>query len=29
MDVIIALLVLPLVVYWLRPRFVFGGGVES
>jgi predicted RND superfamily exporter protein len=29
MDVIIALLVLPLVVYWLRPRFVFGGSVES
>ena len=28
MDVFIALLVLPLMVYWLRPRFVFphGGG---
>ncbi|MCU7802103.1 MAG: MMPL family transporter [Candidatus Thiodiazotropha sp. (ex Lucinoma borealis)] len=24
MDVIIALMVLPLMVYWLRPRFVFG-----
>ncbi|MEW8366988.1 MAG: MMPL family transporter, partial [Candidatus Thiodiazotropha taylori] len=24
MDVLIALMVLPLVVYWLRPRFVFG-----
>jgi hypothetical protein len=29
MDVIIALTVLPLVVYWLRPRFVFGASANS
>ncbi|MES9943149.1 MAG: MMPL family transporter [Candidatus Thiodiazotropha sp. 6PLUC2] len=29
MDVIIALTVLPLVVYWLRPNFVFGTDVKS
>lgn len=27
MDVFIALLVLPLMVYWLRPRFVFSAGL--
>jgi predicted RND superfamily exporter protein len=29
MDVIIALLVLPLMIYWLRPTFVFGNGARK
>jgi hypothetical protein len=29
MDVFIALLVLPLMVYWLRPGFVFSKGPAS